>query len=766
MSVKAITTQNNFARGKIDRDLNGRFDLPIYSAGAETFTNFISNFKGNALYSPGFEHIYTFQDCAFIEFRFSQNQNYICVLYDNKMRFLSYDVNDDFGWLLNPAPNIYEIDSPYTLEEAKEISFKGSYTQNFDSMEICHRNHPPHALVRTAADTFTLFPSSRQNDPFIGDKAPVKNINGISQATEAVVNVLNHAYIVGTRIFLDGIIGMVELNGYTATVTEVIDANNFKINVDTTEFTAYSGNVGTTAAILNGDNPSVCLYYKSRLYYGSTPKKTTTIWASEAGHYDIFTIPTTALDDSALQFTIAELTSEIEWMIRGQNSLVVGARDSIIAVNGGAVGDPITASSIDTIVASTDGTSSVYPLSKDGFIFYVSNNNNRNLLFFNYDLLSETFQARDANVLSYKITESGITKIRHIKSREDLIFCVKTNGDMISHVFSPPNQEDILGWHLRTTRGTFKDIAQISDNEGTQTLFSLTLRNGQYFIERQARFVEFTERDEFYTNAKSNDDEAFYRRNVEELKKCIYLDNALVYSDFRSTQLVYNNGQITDQSAPFLPENVGNHIVPLWGIGYEHGRFLITEVVNSSTVNVDVLIAPPTDDMPIYYNNGWYLTFSGLSSLGRFSGQEISVVLDGGYYTDFIISGGVIDLGRQATHAVIGYKYRGIIRSFSLGFEFKGHNTQTTMKNITRAGIRFLNSMGGKVGISQYRMNPIQKREQGDLNFLPTLPLNKTHYINFTDEHDRDKSYVIVQEEPAPLHITAVMLEGSHAILW
>ena len=77
--MKIATTRNNFARARLDKDLGGRYDLGIYNTGAEQFTNFISNFKGNAIYRAGLELQEAFQDCVFVEFEFSQEQSYLCL---------------------------------------------------------------------------------------------------------------------------------------------------------------------------------------------------------------------------------------------------------------------------------------------------------------------------------------------------------------------------------------------------------------------------------------------------------------------------------------------------------------------------------------------------------------------------------------------------------------------------------------------------------------------------------------------------------------
>ena len=91
--ARISTIFQNWARGKTDHDLNARFDLTTYKSGSDVFKNFFSNFKGNAIYRPGFENMVKFQDCRFIEFKFNNAQSYLCLFYNLKIKFLSYDVN-------------------------------------------------------------------------------------------------------------------------------------------------------------------------------------------------------------------------------------------------------------------------------------------------------------------------------------------------------------------------------------------------------------------------------------------------------------------------------------------------------------------------------------------------------------------------------------------------------------------------------------------------------------------------------------------------
>jgi len=70
-------------------------------------------------------------------------------------------------------------------------------------------------------------------------------ITAITKAANAQVTAAFHAYSVGDRVFLRGIVGMVELNNRVATVASVIDANNFTINVNTVSYGTFISSDGT-----------------------------------------------------------------------------------------------------------------------------------------------------------------------------------------------------------------------------------------------------------------------------------------------------------------------------------------------------------------------------------------------------------------------------------------------------------------------------------------------------------------------------------------
>lgn len=676
------TPFNNFARGKVDHDMSGRFDLPTYQSGCDLVQNFITNFKGNAIYRGGFESIYAYDDCAFIEFKFNNAQNYILVLTNTLMQFLSYDNNGNFGWVLNGGGTTLQVTTPWTLAQSKQVSF----TQNADVMIMCHNQVAPYKLTRVSANSFTLATYTRTNDPFTGA----------------------------------------------------------------------------------GLYPACCLFYKGRLYYAAPTSKVTTVYASVAGDYFNHTAsPVTAT--SALTFSIADITQPIEWLFPGDLSLFAGASDGIVAINGGGIGIAIEAATIDATLTSALPCNGAYPFKKETLMFY-SGIDGRNIYYMVYDIFTSQFKATDANFISYDITKGGIQKIRYKKDRNDLFFCT-TNSDTKSLLSCNFNQaENIIGWHEHTTQGEFHDIAVITDNNGIPQLFALVLRNGTFYIEHQTPFVEFKQRVKFFTGStdqggsdaqKAADDVAYNRFVAEQLKSCNYLDNSLTYSGLQNNVITYDPGAgtITATSPVFSSGDVGRSISYQTQTGYESGRFDITGYTSSTVVHVTVT-QQPTSNMFQY----WYKTFNSISGVSQYDGETVSVVADGGYLNDFFVSGDTINLGKEVTFCRVGYKYKGIIKSFCLGMQLQTVNTQITMKAITGFNVRCVSSAGLQVGSSMYKLEHVQQLTQNDINYLPPIPIDGTKQVPFSDTNEKDKFFYLVQNYPLPATAVCVMLTTNHTV--
>lgn len=756
--AKIVATFNNFAQGQIDYDYQGRFDLLPYGTGLKLCKNFHTDFKGNLIYRSGFKLVDIFQSSCLYEFKFSNSQNYTIVAYDNKFRFLSADINGNFGWVLDGSSNILEVDTPYT----GVCSTKLQTTQNRDVMTITHPSYYPRQLIRLSANSFKLEKIAIKGDPFFTLLDTSKTITGITNANPCVITSTAHGYANGDQVVIAGVVGMVEMNDYSVEVT-VIDADSFSVNLDTSDtadWTAYVSG-GIAKKVLTFDAPRCCLFYEGRKWFGSNAVNPTRIWGSEGGIYDNFVIPTTITDASPMRLTLTDISERIEWLYGGDNSLLAGAKDGIISINGGGVGTPITAETIRGKITSADPVNEVYPFSKDRFVFYVDKNG-RKLHYFSYDLLNESFISRDANIISYDITLSAVKRIRSIREKYDLIFALLEDGRLLTCTFFNQGDEVIKGWHQHITEGKFIDIATTTTASGETKLLVVVERDGSFFIEQWADYVEFAHLQNFIGSNEATDFEKWYRYVSQQLTDSYYLDNSEIIQNLKSNSITFNpsTNRVVATSDVFVAGDVGKFIVYQNKTGVEIGRFEITSYVSVTEVGVKVITAP--------FNNtyvDWYLTFNSASGLTRFANKTISVVADGGYLGDYAVDGsGLLTLDRQVFKICIGYKYQGIAKSFPLGFVGEGKNTHATLKGFNRVTARFTLSSACSIGSNPYKLQSFEQLGREDLNYLPAVPMDETSFLTLSANFEIDTSFYIVQNTPAPMILNALMIEVETSV--
>ena len=92
----------------------------------------------------------------------------------------------------------------------------------------------------------------------------------------------------------------------------------------------------------------------------------------------------------------------------------------------------------------------------------------------------------------------------------------------------------------------------------------------------------------------------------------------------------------------------------------------------------------------------------------------------------------------------------------------QGLNTQNTVKNLNRAGIRFVASAGGEIGTDLYRMTAIQDFSPAGYYDLVPLPMDGDKYVNYNDSASKQKVIYIRQDSPLPLRITSLMAEVTY----
>jgi hypothetical protein len=72
----------------------------------------------------------------------------------------------------------------------------------------------------------------------------VHTVTGISKAAQAVVTCPSHGFtsedVDVTTVMFKQVLGMIQINGLPGVIQQVIDSNNFIVNINTSQFNPYS----------------------------------------------------------------------------------------------------------------------------------------------------------------------------------------------------------------------------------------------------------------------------------------------------------------------------------------------------------------------------------------------------------------------------------------------------------------------------------------------------------------------------------------------
>ncbi len=172
---------SGFLGGELDPLMSGRVDTDQYAYGLAVCENFTCINEGPIVKRPGFYYV---QDAApsatwLGAFRFNVEQEYLLEWSDHGVRFYTN------GLPIESSPGVpYQVGTPYAASDAPQLSTQ----QSFDRLYIDHPNHPPAALTRLDALTFTHANSELLNGPF-ADANTDKGVTVTASGTGGIVTI-------------------------------------------------------------------------------------------------------------------------------------------------------------------------------------------------------------------------------------------------------------------------------------------------------------------------------------------------------------------------------------------------------------------------------------------------------------------------------------------------------------------------------------------------------------------------------------------------
>ena len=535
--MNILTLQPAFTAGELAPSLSARVDLSKYQQGCRTLRNFKVQPHGGAVKRPGFLLLDELPgEAALVRFVFNNDQAYCLAFGEKWLRIFTAE-----GAVLNSSGETYQVPTPYTLKQARQLSI----AQSADVLFIVSWGIAPQKLKRLAHDNWQFEAMSFE--------APISPPSGVVATKNAGTDVTPYTYYV-TSVDDNGreseLSAPANLNGPPsnnwpagATITvswgAVASAVEYRIYKS-----QYSGRPGYIALVdksrssygdqnvspsltegapkyenpfPNDDYPGVVSFFEQRLVFASTPNRPQTIWMSKSGDYDNFSTYTPLADDSPLELTIASSeVSSMCWLV-ALRSMVLGSTSMEweISSNQGV----FTAKTAQVKPQSYIGSTKIPAIIVGNTVLHVSRSGSQ-VRDLKYDFGADSYGGTDCTIMAAHLLERyPIVDWTYQQHPDSVIWAVREDGLLLGLTYQPEHQ--VFAWHRHdTTLGKFLSVCSVPFGRA-DALYTVVERRGKYFIERLAD--EYIDGD--YSRAVFMDCALIYDQPGEPVEKITGLEH-------------------------------------------------------------------------------------------------------------------------------------------------------------------------------------------------------------------------------------------------
>ena len=751
---------NNFAGGELTKKLLGRSDLLLYKTGLKICQNWLVDLQGGARFAPGSVYtVHTRQNkkAVFIPFRYSDALSYLLEFTDQKLRF-----HKNFGLVLETAKNITGITGadPCVVTSAGHGFVTGDevYAQSITGMT--ELNGKFFTVGATEANTIAL-----------------KDVDGVDIDSSAFT-----AYVSGGTIarVYEVTSPYAEADLYRLKTAQKADL----MYIVHPSYAPYkltrAGDASWTLATFSrtadpftGANkyPSAVAFYGGRLIYGGTNEDPDTIWGSKTPktdgtrQYDDMTTGTAAGD--GFVYPISPATSQAErirWLAGTSKFLAIGGYGAIYRADGGASGATITPTAVSVRPLSYYGVEDIPPVFIGETLFYLRRGG-RIIDSFSYSFISDDYAAKDLNLANDEITEGGIIQLAEARGHPDLIWGVRSDGVLLA--LTNKSSEEISAWQRRILGdgGKVLSVGAIPRENAfditwcvvERTVDGHTRRYVEYFAADEA----LPEREDYFTGDEEADQEQFDNLFYEAQKRIVRLDSALSVTGetaygITAGALTGTTAVFTASTSAFVAGDIGRRIVKKYVTGTESGEAEIVEYLSATQVVGKFLEDFSTT---AFAAGDWYLSFDTLRGLDHLEGKTVGVLADGVVVNDLTVTDGVAVLPRQATVAVVGLPYKGILSPMDIDIGGMNGPAQTKIKHIVEVGVKVRHTAGIQIGTGLYSLLSAPQVFSVEADMTDRPPILKTGEFRWSidDASQQDKGVFILQEQPLPAMVLSIV---------
>ncbi len=506
--------------------------------------------------------------------------------------------------------------------------------------------------------------------------------------------------------------------------------------VGTNPFTIISG---------GSQNPSVVSFFEQRLFFARSDLAPQTFWGSAVGNAFNFDRPSILIDSSSIIFTLASVKREEIRSMVSMRALMMFTQSGVWAVRG-AVGAPLTPSSIDAKDHEIHGSSWVTPVTIGVQVIYVQEKGDR-VRAVNYDVFRDMYNSSEMSTYALHYFEGfNIQEMVFQSVPFKCIWFARSDGNLIGVTYSM--EQEMIAWHQHPmTNGFVENVCVVS--EPPEDALYMVVRRVINGVAR--RFVE-----------------RMSTRLVMDVRLGNFLDCSLQFdgrnisaTTMRLSATNYTgggNGTVTASVATFVAGDVGSIIV-LDPDGLSGGPFRLTVLSFTSSTVVGVSIDVPV--LVAFQNiatTSWAWARQNFTGLFQLAGQTIGVLGDSNDLGQVVVdSTGAFVAPIPCVIIQAGLPYNSDLETLNF-FIPGGTEVRSLQKTIKRIFIEVDSTRGLFAGSTFSNLVELKQRQVSD-NWGNIMPQTFDAEIFVAGAWEKDARVVIRQSAPLPIGIVGISRE-------
>jgi hypothetical protein len=655
-------------------------------------------------------------------------------------------------WVEVTVGNPVEIVTPYLEADLPKLS---KTPQSADILYLFHPSYHPKKLIRHSHvdwELTDLAAIGTEGVAKVGAVGVAKSITFITRANPAVVTCREHGFHDGESVYINHVLGMLQVNGNIYTVSQPTTHTFKLLDTDSSGFDTFyvdsSGEKNGTAVKVvdlfnaTGDYPSCGTFFEQRLCVGGFNNDPNKFKLSMSGEYEKF-ISDPTLDDGSIEFTLASSkVDRIRWMI-GQQQLILGTAGGIWRVGASSTAEAFTQSNLDVKKLTSLGVLDVEPEMAISSVMWLTRMATT-LRQLSYSIDSDQWIAPNMMRIAQHIalgvdrSHSGIASMAFQCEPIPILWCVRADGQLLGMTYE--SQEQVYAWFRIVTDGEFESVSVISNDNQEDEVWVIVKRtiNGS-----TKRYIEYLMPYEWFS----------------DIHDFFYLHSGLTWDGGASIPVTGIN-----QAAPPVVTAVGHTLV-------NGNKVVISGVLGMTEVNItgtstayqvaNANIVAGTFELQGQDSTTWGEYDSGgivkkvtnsISGLSHLEAKSVDIVVDGANHGLEVVASGAIALDYYGNKIHVGLPYTSTIIPSKIHIGDVSNTLRNKKAKITRITCVFSKTIGGKYG-----------SDETDLIEIPftadTTPVLHTEDIpaEFPQCWVDAATLCVTQDQPMPMTLLGIV---------